>query len=82
MGDAPLRLEIIAVMLAPVAVADAEVKLDVIFVVAVVVTFAEFCVAELPLSPPLAVCEGWSDCVFETSETEVDEVVGPSRLCK
>lgn len=60
MGVAPLRLEGIGVMAAAVVeVVDAEVELDVEFVVAVILAFdAEFCVAELPPSPLLAVCEG------------------------
>lgn len=70
--------EVIGVIEAAVGVAEAEVELDVEFDVPVTVAF---CVAVLPpLSPLLLpVCDGLFDWDVETS---VDEVVGPSRLCK
>lgn len=85
MGVAPLILEVIAVMEAAVVVADdeVEVELDVEFVVVVVAVDAESCAVVLPPSLLLVVCVvGRFDWDIETSETEVDGVVGPSRLCK
>ncbi len=84
-GAPPLIFEVIGVIEAWVAVAEAELEVE--FEVAVIVAafVPEFCVVELPpLSPLLLpVCDGLFDWDVETSETvAVDEVVGASRLYK
>jgi hypothetical protein len=75
----PLIFEVTAVMVACVAVADVELEVE--FEDEVIVADFEFCVVDPPF-PPLLVCEALSVWDVETSVIEVDEVVGPSRLCK